>query len=174
MLSLRVSAGLRLAVLGGLLTAAPTVFAAQQGPFAGLGGTWSGAGQIMLGGGRTEPIRCRANYAVGAAGNQLQLTLRCASQSFNFGFEGNAQSRAGAVTGTWRETSRNINGQVSGTARNGQIQVTVSGQDFSAGMTVASRGNRQSVAIRANGQADLVGADIAMSRGGRETVGAGQ
>jgi len=38
---------------------------AQQGPFAGLIGSWSGAGFIKLTNGQRERLRCRANYNVG-------------------------------------------------------------------------------------------------------------
>ena len=51
------------------------------GPFGGLAGAWSGGGTISLAGGASERIRCRAVYNVGGGGRQLQLSIRCASDS---------------------------------------------------------------------------------------------
>ncbi len=59
---------------------------AQQRPFAGLPGSWSGKGNITLSSGSHEPISCRATYDVRGSGNDLQLVLRCASDSYNFDF----------------------------------------------------------------------------------------
>jgi len=52
---------------------------AQSGPFAGLSGSWAGAGTIGMSNGASERIRCRASYAVGGGGRSLQQNLRCAS-----------------------------------------------------------------------------------------------
>jgi len=49
---------------------------AQQGPFAGLIGSWSGAGFIKLANGQRERLRCRANYNVGENGTrQIQARI---------------------------------------------------------------------------------------------------
>ncbi|MGQ0444928.1 MAG: hypothetical protein ACT4O2_07350, partial [Beijerinckiaceae bacterium] len=48
----------------------------SEAPFAGLSGHWSGAGTITMTDGATERIRCKASYAVNAAGKALVQTLR--------------------------------------------------------------------------------------------------
>jgi hypothetical protein len=132
------------------------------GPFAGMAGVWSGAGTVTLDDGSTERIRCRATYAVGAGGNGLQQTLTCASDSYKFNLSSNVEARGSAISGTWNESSRNINGAIEGRAGGGVIQVVANAPGFSANLSVTTRGNRQSVVIRAeNG---FKGASISLSR----------
>jgi hypothetical protein len=140
---------------------AETAFAA--GPFAGMGGEWSGQGHISLGGGRQERVRCRAHYAVGADGNQLRQNLRCASDTYNFNLLSDVESRGGAISGSWSETTRNIGGRVSGRARGGRIDVAVSSQAFNATLTLTSHGNRQTVNIRTDSD-EMTGASISLAR----------
>ena len=135
---------------------------AQAAPFAGMAGNWSGAGTVTLGDGSTERIRCRASYAVGAGGNGLNLTLVCASDSYKFDLRGNVISERGALSGTWSESSRGVNGTLEGRGANGNFQVVANAAGFTANLTVTTRGNRQSVVIRA--ESGFRGASIALSR----------
>ena len=135
---------------------------AQSAPFAGMAGNWSGGGTVTLDDGSTERIRCRASYAVGAGGAGLNLTLVCASDSYKFDLRGNVISERGALSGTWSESSRGINGTLEGRGANGNFQVVANAAGFTADLTLSTRGNRQSVVIRAeNG---FRGASIALSR----------
>lgn len=144
-----------------LCSAAPS--GAQRGPFAGLSGTWSGSGSITLANGGRERPRCRAIYAVGEDGTRLQQNLRCASDRYRF--DGDVVSEAGALTGTWSETSRHVSGKVSGRVNSGQIQARIDGPGFSAGMTINTRGNRQSVTISSPGhEITQVSIDLTESR----------
>ncbi len=177
MVSSEIQRGACMTALATALIVVTPAIGAQPGPFTALAGSWNGTGNISLADGRREAIRCRSVNNVSGSGTQLQQTLRCASASYNFTFQSNVESRGGAVSGTWTESTRNISGQVSGHASGGQIQVTVSGPNFAAGLSLVARGNRQSVSIRSNGQAELAGANIALSRsgGGRvETTGSGE
>jgi hypothetical protein len=70
-------------------------------PFADLSGDWSGGGTVTLSSGSNEKIRCRATYDLQAAGNNLQLALRCASDSYNVDFRGTAINSGGNMTGNW-------------------------------------------------------------------------
>jgi hypothetical protein len=132
------------------------------GPFAGLAGVWSGAGTVTLDDGSTERIRCRATYAVGAGGNGLQQTLTCASDSYKFNLSSNVMAQGSAISGTWSESSRNINGAIEGRAAGGAIQVVANAPGFSANISLTTRGNRQSVVIRAESQ--FRGASISLTR----------
>ncbi len=116
---------------------------AQAGPFASLSGTWSGGGTISLASGANERIRCRAAY--------------------NFDLAGSVVSQGGAITGTWSESSRGVNGTVSGRASGNQIQAYAQGSGFSAGLSLATHGNRQSVVIRPTG-ADVTSVSIVLAR----------
>jgi hypothetical protein len=135
---------------------------AQAGPFAGMAGNWSGAGTVTLDDGSSERIRCRAAYAVGAGGNGLQQTLTCASDSYKFNLTTNIVAQGSAVSGTWTETSRNINGNLEGRSGGGNFQVVATAPGFTANITLTTRGNKQSVVIRA--ESVFRGASISLSR----------
>jgi hypothetical protein len=135
---------------------------AQTGPFAGMAGNWSGAGTVILEDGSTERIRCRASYAVGAGGNGLQQTLTCASDSYKFNIVTNLAAQGAAVSGTWSETSRNINGSIEGRSGGGNFQVVATAPGFSAAISLTTRGNKQSVVIKAETQ--FKGVSISLSR----------
>jgi hypothetical protein len=160
-----------LAVIKRLIFAVVTLFVAsvsgsasyaQSGPFAGMAGNWSGGGTVTLDDGSTERIRCRASYAVGAGGNGLNLSLICASDSYKFDLRGNVVAERGALSGTWSESSRGISGNLEGRGSNGNFQVVTSAAGFAANISLTTRGNRQSVAIRSDSQ--FRGASISLSR----------
>jgi hypothetical protein len=133
------------------------------GPFAGMAGVWSGGGTVTLDDGSTERIRCRATYAVGAGGSGLQQTLTCASDSYKFNLTSNVTAQGPAISGSWSETSRNINGNIEGRAGGGVIQVVASAPGFNANISLTTRGNKQSVVIRAESQ--FKSASISLTRG---------
>jgi hypothetical protein len=135
---------------------------AQSGPFAGLAGVWSGGGTVALDDGSTERIRCRATYAVSANGTGLNQTLVCASDSYKFDLKTNVVAEQGALTGTWSESSRGIEGNLEGRGTNGNFRVVASAAGFTADITLTTRGNRQSVVIRAESQ--FKGATISLTR----------
>jgi hypothetical protein len=168
----RIARNYRLAAAGGviavttLLMAVDIAAAQSGGPFANLGGAWTGVGQISFSDGRTERVRCRADYAVGAAGNQLEQSLRCASDSYNFELHSNAQSQGGRISGTWSESTRNLNGNLTGEASRGHIQVRAVSGNIAVGLTLVANGNQQSVTIQPEGGADITGASIKLTRRG--------
>jgi hypothetical protein len=135
---------------------------AQSGPFAGMAGVWSGGGTVTLDDGSTERIRCRATYAVGAGGNGLNQSLTCASDSYRFNLSSNVVAEGGALSGTWGESSRGINGNLEGRGSNGNFQVVASAPGFTASITLTTRGNRQSVVIKS--ESVFRSASISLSR----------
>jgi hypothetical protein len=135
---------------------------AQSGPFAGMAGNWSGGGTVTLDDGSTERIRCRATYAVGAGGNGLNQSLTCASDSYKFNLSSNVLAEGGALSGTWSESSRGINGNLEGRGSNGNFQVVASAPGFTASIALTTRGNKQSVVIRS--ESVFRGASISLSR----------
>jgi hypothetical protein len=168
LLGLRVSnrscfQGLCLAISITLLLFA-SVGHAETGPFAGLVGNWAGSGTILLGNGGRESIRCRARYSVSADGNGLQQSLRCASDSYRFDLSSNVTSQGGQLSGMWNESSHNMSGTISGTARPGQFQVIVTSPSFSANLSLALNGDRQVVVISAPPGGQLTGVSIVLAR----------
>ena len=151
-----------------LLFAAAAFFVAStsasyaQGVFTGLAGNWSGGGTVTLDDGSTERIRCRASYAVGAGGNGLNQSLTCASEAYKFNLSSNVISEGGVLSGTWSESSRGISGILQGRAVSGNFQVVASTAGFNASIALTTRGNKQSVMIRADSR--FRGASISLSR----------
>lgn len=149
-------------VVGGLLMAAPASYA-QSGPFSGLEGAWTGTGTVLVADGGSERIRCKANYTVASAGNNLQQVVRCASDSYRFDLSSSVTSNGGALTGTWNEASRNINGGIEGRASNGQYSALVTANGFAAELSMVARGNKQTIAINSK-NTDLRGVQITLAR----------
>jgi len=145
------------------LLALPSESLAFSGPFAALSGSWSGAGVITMSTGNKERIRCRAKYDVAGSGSNLDLTLRCASDSFKFELQSNVAHRSGAVSGTWAETTRGVGGNLEGIARGSRIQVRVSGV-LSAILVVDTNVNHQSISIEAPGS-EMSAVAISLNRG---------
>jgi len=159
------------ALLGGSLlalgfSAAPQPALAATGPFTALAGSWSGTGSIQPGNGTTERIRCNANYRPrGSSGHDVDVELRCASDSYNFDLHGQFNADAGDhISGQWTERTRNIGGSAMGTASGDQIMVHVESGGFSANLTLATRGRRQNVTIDSPGGGQPVKAAITLNR----------
>jgi hypothetical protein len=129
----------------------PTSYASQQGPFADLSGDWSGGGTVTLSSGSNEKIRCRATYDSQAAGNNLKLALRCASDSYNVDFRGTAINSGGNMTGDWFESTNQAAGQFFGSIKGNRIDARIEGQNFAAFFNMTTHGNRQSVSLRSPG-----------------------
>jgi hypothetical protein len=136
---------------------------AQSSPFAGFDGSWSGNGTVSLSDGSTERIRCRADYKVDGSGTGLKQALRCASDSYKFDLSSNVRSEGDRIVGTWGEASRNIYGNLQGTAGGGHIEVFVEAAGFAAVINLTTRGNKQSVSISSKGE--IRGVSINMVRG---------
>ena len=127
-----------------------------------MAGVWSGGGTVTLDDGSTERIRCRETAAVGAGGAGLNLTLTCASDSYKFDLSGNVVSERGVLSGTWSEASRGVTGSLEGRGGNGNFEVVANAAGFNARLSVATRGSRQSVSIRA--ESGFRGATITLAR----------
>jgi hypothetical protein len=140
------SAGLLFAAL-----ALPGAASAAVSPFAAMAGSWSGGGVLQSSDGTQERLRCRAGYDVGEVGAELRLNLRCASASYNFDLTSQVRYRGGAISGSWSEASRNASGTISGRAGAGRIEASAMGQNFSAALSLETRGNRQFVTLRPRG-----------------------
>jgi len=134
------------------------------GPFSPLAGQWSGTGTIDLSNGAHEPIHCKASYDV-LSQNNMQLNIRCASESYNFDLRGSAKLASGTVSGTWSESTRNAAGSLSGEAKGEHIQVLAKGPGFTATLGLTTRGTRQTVVIRSQDQdAAVRGASINLKK----------
>lgn len=136
----------------------------QSGPFVGFDGSWSGNGTVTLSGGAIERIRCKADYKVNGSGLGLKQSLNCASDSYKFDLSSEVISNGDRISGNWSEKSRNIFGNLQGTAGGGQIDVFVEASGFAANLTLKTTGNKQTVQISSKGE--IKGVTITMSKGG--------
>ncbi|MGE5772673.1 MAG: hypothetical protein ACM3Z4_11640 [Hyphomicrobiales bacterium] len=115
--------------------------ALSAGPFGQLAGRWSGSGTIDLSNGRREPIKCRASYDVLEKQSKLQLNIHCASDSYNFDLRSSATYSAGAITGTWSESTRNAAGTLSGKVEGVGFQVVAKGPALTANLLLLEIGD---------------------------------
>jgi hypothetical protein len=146
-----------------LAIAAMPAHSAVMSPFRAMAGSWSGGGTLSMANGEQERLRCRAAYNVGGRADLLSLNLRCASQSYNFDLAGNVAYRDGAISGQWTEASRNAAGTISGRADGDHVEAAAQGQNFSANLSLTTRGNRQTVSIRPEGS-DVRAVSLALER----------
>ena len=144
------------------LVALPGQSFASSSPFTGMAGSWSGGGVITMASGTKERLRCRANYVVGGSGENLDLTLRCASDSFKFELQSNVAHNNGTVSGTWAELTRRVGGNIEGSARGNHISVRVSGV-LSAMLAMSTNANQQQISILAPGS-EMSSVAISLSR----------
>src|SRR5258705_1430359 len=150
--------------VGAALMLSVSVSHAQSGPFAGFNGSWSGNGTIALSNGTSERIRCKASYNVNRNGLGLKQTLRCASDSYKFDLSTEVTSQGNRISGNWSEASRNLFGNLQGTAGGGQIEAFVEASGFAASVTLRTTGNQQTLQINSTGEIRAV--HITLSKGG--------
>ena len=161
------------ALLGCWLIALVSAFAipllpasAASGPFVDFSGSWSGNGTVRTGGNPPERIRCVANYRQrGSSQHEVDLQLRCASDSYNFDLAGQftADDR-NEITGQWTERSRNTGGTAIGRANGDRLDVHVESAGFAADLVMVTRNRRQSITIDSQGGGQTVKASISLSR----------
>jgi len=153
---------MKAAGVGAVLVLAASAGLAQSGPFTGFNGAWSGNGTVALSDGTTEKIRCKADYKVDGTGLSLKQSLRCASDSYKFDLSSDVTSQGDRISGHWSEASRNIFGNLQGTAGGGQIEVFVEAAGFAANLSLRTSGNKQTVQISSKGE--IRGVTITMVR----------
>jgi hypothetical protein len=151
------------AIGAALLFSVPAGHAQSGGPFAGFDGSWSGSGTVALANGTTEHIRCKADYKVNASGLGLKQNLHCASDSYKFDLSSDVTSQGDRISGNWSEKSRNVFGNLQGTAGGGQIDVFVEASGFAANLNLRTNGTKQVVQIDSKGE--IRGVTITMTKG---------
>ena len=156
--------GSNIARAGLLLVSLSLAGSAQAAsPLSALAGSWFGGGSLSTSDGMQENLRCRASYNVAGTGEQVRLNLRCASQSYNFDLSGDVQYQGGAISGSWSEASRNASGTISGRANGDRIEAAARGDNFSASLSLTTRGGRQTVSIRPQGT-NVTAVSLALDR----------
>ncbi len=139
---------------------------AADGPFADFTGAWSGAGTLRPSGSAPEQIRCNATYRpLGSSLRNVNLQLRCASDSYNFDLTGDfSADEQNQVSGRWTERTRSTGGTAVGNAQGDRLQLHIESAGFAADVVMVTRNRRQSVDIDSHGGGQVVRASIALSR----------
>ena len=147
------------------LNFAMSVSAQTITPFSDFAGQWVGSGAISLANNQQEPIKCRAAYDVLEEQHNLQLDIRCASESYKFELRGTATDKGGRISGSWTEATRNATGTLSGVADHNRLQVLAKGTAFTATLTLIIQGNKQTVSIKSqDAKTSIQGATINLRR----------
>lgn len=132
--------------------------------FSRLEGQWRGSGTIEFSNKSKETLHCRAAYDVLGSAN-LELSIRCASESYKIDLLGKATEAGGKVSGSWSEATLNIAGSLSGTAEGSNIKVLAKSPAFTAVFGLVTHGKRQSVSIKSESpDSSIRGAIISLAR----------
>jgi hypothetical protein len=155
----------RLVLVLSLFLLSGAVHASASDAFSSLAGSWSGVGMVHFSNNSNERLRCRASYDVLQSGNKLQMSIRCASPSYNFDLLGSVRDNNGRITGTWNEATLNVAGTLAGSAQGNRIDVLARSQSFTASLGLITRDQQQSVSIRSQDPTSkLQGASIVLTR----------
>ena len=92
----------------------------------------------------------------------MSMSLTCASDAYKFNLSANVVDQGGSVSGTWSEASRGVSGSLQGRGGAGNFQLLASAAGFNANISLATRGNKQTVTMRADSQ--FKGADLSLTR----------
>ena len=110
---------------------------------------------------RTHPLQGRLQGQRHRLG--LKQKLQCASDSYKFDLTSDVTSQGDRISGNWSEKSRNMFGNLQGTAGGGRIEVFVEANGFAANLTLRTNGNKQTVQINSKGE--IRGVNITMVKG---------
>jgi hypothetical protein len=139
---------------------------AASGPFADFAGSWSGSGTLRPTNGAAERIRCNATYRPrGSSQRDVDLQLRCASDSYNFDLSGEfSADENNQITGRWTERTRSTGGTAVGNANGDRLQLHIESAGFAAEVIMVTRNRQQSVIIDSHGGGEVVKASISLNR----------
>ena len=145
-----------------LCSAAAPAFAA--GPFTGFPGEWTGSGDVTMADGSHDRIKCKASYSTGPSGQALNINVNCASDSYRVNIISNVVAQGNQFSGTWRETTRQVSGDVTGRVPGpGEYQASLSGTGFGLELAATSNGKIQAITINAQGT-DVQSVKISLRR----------
>ena len=147
-----------------LLSTVALTPAVAAGPFVGFSGEWTGGGEISMSNGSREKIRCKASYSVGPSGEALNINVNCASDSYRVNIISNVVAEGMSFSGTWRETTRQAEGKVTGRVPTpGKLQASLDRTGFGIQLAATTNGKRQAVTIQADGT-DVKTVNISLHR----------
>jgi hypothetical protein len=132
-------------------------------PFASFSGSWKGSGEVVGTDNKHERIACRASYSISGKGDALTQTLVCASDSYRFEISSYVIAEGRNVQGHWQETTRQVQGSLTGEVADGQFDGNVAGPGFTAELSLKAVGRKQLVSIKPQG-GDIAKVEIVLTR----------
>lgn len=136
--------------LATLVGSAVSLPAYADAAFSQFGGTWRGGGNVVLSGGQSEKLTCKAYYTPKNSGAQLGIALSCASQANKIELRANLDSNGNSVSGSWEERAFNSSGSITGSASGSKMTLSISGT-LKGTMHISTGGSSQSVTINTDG-----------------------
>jgi len=138
--------------------------AQEVSPFEKLAGRWLGEGRLGIRDGKTEAVKCRVTYFVTDQARQVRQTIRCATESGSVEVQSFVTHAAGALTGTWKELSREWSGELAGSVTPNGFRVAIKGSELNANMEIIVKENRQIIEIQFM-HGSLIGLTLVLNRG---------
>jgi predicted secreted protein len=140
------------------------VGAVTASPFAALAGRWTGEGMLGYKASPPERVKCRATYILTDAQDELKQTIRCATSGGAIEVISNVKEAAGKLSGHWKETMHNFEGDLDGEVTPRGFHIIVHSSDLSANMDIAVRNNKQAIEIQF-ASTTLLGLSLIMTKG---------
>lgn len=152
--------------LGAICGAPRLALAGDPSPFDRLAGRWIGEGRFGTKDGNTETVKCRVTYIVsGTSHDDLRQTIRCAASSDTIEVQSLVMHASGRLTGTWKELSRDMNGELSGEVTPKGFRVAVKGTSLNANMAIILVNDaKQVVEIQFINNSTLVGLTLVLEK----------
>ena len=133
-------------------------------PFDKLAGRWVGEGRLGVKDAASEMVKCRVTYFVQEGGAQVKQSIRCASQAGSIEVASTVTHVGDALSGTWKELTRDWSGDLTGTVNPNGFKVAVRGEALSANMDIIVKGDRQIIEIQFM-ESSLIGLTLILTKG---------
>ena len=140
------------------------IWAEDASPFEKLAGRWLGEGRLGMRDGVTENVKCRVTYVVPEHARQVRQTIRCASESGSVEVQSTVMYASGTLSGSWKELSRNMSGEVTGRITPTGFKVAIQGSELNANMDIIVKDAKQIIEIQFL-NSSLIGLTIVLTRG---------
>ncbi len=132
-----------------------------KAPFGPLLGTWFGKGTVKLKDGKQDPIECKGYYTGDA--KDLGMNILCTSKDDKIEMRCKLSFADGKITGKWEERNFNAEGDLTGTAKNKSLSLTISGA-VKGSMDLTFSSKNQTITIKTPGADDLDSVTIKLAK----------
>jgi hypothetical protein len=147
-----------------VFSSSPT-WADDASPFEKLAGRWLGEGRLGMRDGVTESVKCRVTYLVPEHAKQVRQTIRCASESGSVEVQSTVTYASGTLSGSWKELSRNMSGEVTGRITPTGFKVAIKGSELSANMDIIMKDDAKQIIEIQFLNSSLIGLTIVLTKG---------